>query len=218
MLALIGNNGGGNGFGGLHQRRYDQILEDLRRNTSLSQRLFRLLHGQEQPRILPEAGAEIPVQLLQQAAVLFQQTQRQPAGRKPLAIQPAQSGAKGPKGRFHRVRVTHDGRRQGSIRLHDLLPQGGYLCGGAFSTGGAAGNRYPQLPLQRRQIDADMQTAGFIHQVDADHRAGGDLQRLQHKVQVALQAGGVAYHAYRIGGGKTQEIAGDLLLRRVCHQ
>ena len=44
--------------------------------------------------------------------------------------------------------------------------------------------------------------AGFVHQVEADHHPVGDLQHLQHQVQVALQPGGIDDDHGHIGLGR----------------
>ena len=55
--------------------------------------------------------------------------------------------------------------------------------------------------------------ARFVHQVQADHHPVGDLQDLQHQIQVALQRRGVGHHDRHIRLAEQQEIARDSLRR-----
>ena len=66
--------------------------------------------------------------------------------------------------------------------------------------------------FKRLDIDPDPVTARLIHQVEADHDAVGDLEDLQHQVEVPLQPGRVHHHHGHVGIAKQDEVPGNLLI------
>ena len=75
-------------------------------------------------------------------------------------------------------------------------------------------HRNAQAARERAEVDLDVVARGLIDEVDAQHRAVGDLQHLQHHVHVALQARGVGHHHRHIGLTEEDEVAGDFLVFR----
>ena len=153
---------------------------------------------------------------VQQGAVPLQQPQRRPAGGQPPFQPPSQQRRQGGHGKLHRRRIAH---RQGLRRLFQhrfhLVQQ---LVQPLSPSGAGPHRRHPQPAGQLLQIHPDPLALRLIQQVDAHHRAGLELQHLEDQVQVALQAGGVAYHHRSVRSAEAEKVPGHLLFRRMGHQ
>ena len=68
------------------------------------------------------------------------------------------------------------------------------------------------------KIDLNSFSFGFVEQIDADQNPAGNFHRLQNKIEIPFQAGGITHHHNRVGFSEADEVAGDLLLGRVGHQ
>ena len=71
--------------------------------------------------------------------------------------------------------------------------------------------RHAERIRQRGEIRPDAAALCLVHEVDADNGASGDLQNLQHEVQVALEAGRVADDDHGVRSAEAQKVARDLL-------
>ena len=88
----------------------------------------------------------------------------------------------------------------------------------ALFPGSDPNHRNPQPPGQEAQVQGKALALRLVHQVDADHHPGRDLQDLQYQHQIPLQGSGVADYDDPFRPGGTQEIPGHLLFRGVGQQ
>ena len=77
-----------------------------------------------------------------------------------------------------------------------------------------ADRRHAEIARQAADVDLDALALGLVHQVDGDDHAVGDLEHLQHEVQVALERRGVDDDDRRVGPAEQQEVARDLFVVR----
>ena len=179
--------------------------------------LLRQQDGVRQAGDFHQLLADILADGMQQGIVPFQQLERHPpavqaAGQRPLQqrLQLLDSG-------FDRLGIADfrgvrflpgDHPRR---RVHQLIQP--------FPAAGAgAHHRHAEILGQLVKINADILFLGLVHQVDADHHPVGDLHGLQHQVQVALQAGGVADHHDAVRPAEADKIPGHLFLRGMRHE
>ena len=107
-------------------------------------------------------------------------------------------------GRLLRRRHIRDGLHQ--------LPQA------LVPPGGGSHHRHAQKAGKLRSIHLDPLAPRLVHQIDAHNGARGDLQRLEHQIQVALQAGGITDHHRAVGTAKAEEVPGHLFLGGMGHK
>ena len=55
-------------------------------------------------------------------------------------------------------------------------------------------------------------TTGLVHQVEADDDAIGDLEDLEHQVEVSFESGGIHHHQRDVRLAEEDEVAGDFLV------
>ena len=78
--------------------------------------------------------------------------------------------------------------------------------------GRASHHRDAELPLEPRRVDRDAVAPGLVHQIHVDHHPVGDVEDLQHEVQVALEAGGVDHRHRHVGPPEQDELARHLFV------
>ena len=73
-------------------------------------------------------------------------------------------------------------------------------------------DRHAQFARKLLVVDRQPVALGLVHQVQADDRPVGDLQHLQHEVQIALKPRGVDHDDGHVRLAEQDEVAGDLLV------
>ena len=79
--------------------------------------------------------------------------------------------------------------------------------------GRAGHHRDAELPLEPCRVDRNPVAPGLVHQVDVDHHPVGDVEDLQHEVQVALEPRRVDHRHRHVGPSEQDELAGHLFVR-----
>ena len=73
-------------------------------------------------------------------------------------------------------------------------------------------HRHPQQPAELCKVHPDPFAPGLVQQVHTDDQVRGQLQHLEHQVQVALKAGGVADGHGAVRAAGEEKVPGGLLL------
>ncbi len=73
---------------------------------------------------------------------------------------------------------------------------------------------HAEIARQAAHVDVDPLAPGFVHQVHGHDDLVGDLEHLQHEIQIALERGCVDDDDRAVGGAEEQEVARDLLVVR----
>ncbi len=69
-------------------------------------------------------------------------------------------------------------------------------------------DRNAEFVGQLGHVDTDALTPGLVHQIEADDHSIGDLEHLDHQVEVALETGRIDHDDRDVGTPKEEEVAG----------
>ena len=203
---------------GADQRRHDG-LPDLfpapARGLQSLQRLFQCSACQP-------VGREVPPQALRQTGhqggVPIQQPEGYPPGRQPSAQSRLQFLRQPGCRSLNGGGIGHPAGRRWLLPLRYCLHRVHQPLQSLPPARRCPHHRNAQPAGQGLQVHLDPLAPGLIHQVDAHHRPGRDLQGLEHQIQVSFQTGGVADHDGGVRPAEAEEIPGHLFLRRVGQQ
>ncbi len=102
---------------------------------------------------------------------------------------------------------------RGSTSPVAILSIGREQLGNAFAAPCRGGNdRNAEFVSQLGRVDTDAPTPGLVHQIEADDHSIGDLEHLDHQVEVALETGRVDHDDGDVGAPEEEEVARDLLV------
>ena len=121
-------------------------------------------------------------------------------------------------GVFDPIRIADGGGAGGRALFQHAAHRPGQLRQAAPLPRGAGHDRDAERVLECMYVNADVLAARLVHQVEAEHRAGGDLEHLQNQDQVALEAGRICDQNGHIRLARGEKVARRALFGRAGAQ
>jgi hypothetical protein len=106
----------------------------------------------------------------------------------------------------------------GAARPADVRTRGHFMQPGEqvwnarIAPGRGEYDRHAEFARERTRIHCDAVALRLVDEVHAHHGAVGDVEHLQHEIQIALESRGVGHDHRDVGTSEQDEIAGDILV------